>query len=330
MNHDAMSRIELLSQQLESTPPANVDEFLLQLPDAGLIHATTGRFPKAWLDLAQSLLHTETDTAHASELDRSLSSLLEMLADMIDQGCGEFLALGISQLQLATLAFEGLDDVFQASENSDRTIQNSVFQSLEELEIVSAATPLDEEAAMHLEAWKNQLPDLPEYLMIPAISEVLNAEQLQQHLVLNQMVHRNLSAGDSTGTQAAPSIISVDFAGATTQQAGTWKPRAALAAFSRDDDGDRWDLIPANVEQAIGTLFTDGEGFWSFELDLNLPVKHIFLDQTSMQQEEDNPHSWEATLMTHEIPHRVEVIHGEEDVIRLVFDRKPPSENTYR
>jgi hypothetical protein len=327
MNDNSLKQIQSLCQELENCPPSSCEDFLIQLPDAGLIHAATDQFPRSWFDMALLLLQQNCTNPGQSQLDKLLAELLEMLADMIDQGRGEFLALGVSQLQLTTLAMEGLEKVFQDSSEIHRSIHPALFRRLEELESMAALTHLDGDAVEQLQSWKDSLPDLPEHMMIPAVAQIVDAVGLNHVLFLDHRMQK-FTAAKAPGVAACEpeKPIEVDF----TARHGSWVPSSSLAAASMDDNGDSWNLVDPEQKKSVGSVFTDGTGFWSVELtDPDLEVRQVFLDHNAMERDSEFAHVWDLNTEPADQPSMIS-LHVADGSAYLIFHRKSPGENSFR
>ena len=281
------NHLQQIREELDQSPAKNADEFILQLSKAGLLHAAGQSFPEAWQKMATTLLHTAGTQSGLSQLDQSLSEMLNFIFDMVDQASGEFLALGISQTQLSTFAIEGLETVFLNEPSESKNIHRSIIEKLTELEDKASHTHLDSDAVEHLQAWKEELPPVPEELMIPAIADILDGPSLKISQFMESAIHQLQKPVSET---SSGQVIPVDF----SRQSGSWTSERALVADAQDDDGTIWVLTDSN-ETEFAKVMHSRKNIWNVEVDSQHDVELILLNDQPMAPFENVPHLWTAT-----------------------------------
>lgn len=317
MTDQHSNHLQMIRDQLNQSPPKSSDDFILQLPKAGMLHASGQGFPKAWLKMAVTLLNTAGNLPGWSKLDHSLAEMLDIIFDMVDQASGEFLALGISQVQLSTFALEGLETEFLNDSAVKKNVHRSILEQLTELENKTSHTSLDADAVEHLKTWKEELPPVPEELMIPAVADILDSASLKLSLFMESAIHQLQQPISEVGSD---NIIAVDF------QRGSWVPEAAISAEALDDDGTAWSLT-AEDGTTLAKVIHSREDVWNVEVASQQEVDMILLNGQPMKPFQHVPRLW--TITTDKRPTQVS-IHLQSQEEPLVFDRGDSEDNRYR
>ncbi|MDC0346887.1 hypothetical protein OAN47_00560 [Planctomycetota bacterium] len=277
--------IDTLRADFDKCESLNDESFLKLFPDGGLLVSLSGEgLPSVLLDHARAAadrpsLQQPPETGNRrSSLDDLLHEGLSEVADLLAHGVAEDLALAIAELQQWSSALESLGSVVTPS--------RSVFLFLEELEKHAENTPLDSIAYEALIQWRDER-QIPEDRLIVAIDTILEQDQLGILMELHRIAQQQQINEDEAKSDV--SKTSADIVPLFTNRSERWELREPLAAGAEDNDGTCWNLFDKEGHN-IGSIFHDGEKFWSIELIKEAISVH--LDDAPLESEDAGRKNW--------------------------------------